>query len=163
VAPRNCSSSFGKWAFSESVILTAPHLIYSLRQRFESALDTPEEGVLDDSSESKDNDRLLRDFDDSIESGFQIATFQGPLCAEPMVGMAFLVESVDIGAEDDYDALRSRLAQATGSLISSVKDACRAGLLDWSPRIMLAMYTCDIQTSSASLSQPLRQAARVPR
>jgi len=35
----------------------------------------------------------------------------------------------------------------TGSLISSVRDACRNGLLDWSPRLMLAMYTCDIQAS----------------
>lgn len=51
-------------------------------------------------------------------------------------------------------SVRSKLAQATGSLISSVKDACRAGLLDWSPRIMLAMYTCDIQTSSAFSFSP---------
>lgn len=36
----------------------------------------------------------------------------------------------------------------TGSVISAVKDACRNGLLDWSPRLMLAMYSCDIQASS---------------
>ncbi len=35
----------------------------------------------------------------------------------------------------------------TGSFISAVRDACRNGLLDWSPRLMLAMYTCDIQAS----------------
>jgi ribosome assembly protein 1 len=35
-----------------------------------------------------------------------------------------------------------------GALISAVRDACRAGMLDWSPRIKLAMYTCDIQASS---------------
>jgi len=52
-------------------------------------------------------------------------------------------------------SVRSKLAQATGSLISAVKDACRAGLLDWSPRIMLAMYTSDIQTSSESSSLSL--------
>lgn len=40
------------------------------------------------------------------------------------------------------------MTQVTGSLLSSVKDACRNGLLDWSPRLMLAMYTCDIQASS---------------
>lgn len=75
--------------------------------------------MLDDSAEQKDNDRLLRDFDDSIESGFQIATFQGPLCAEPMVGMAFLVESVDIGPVDDYDA-----RECQRSLPSRAPDAC---------------------------------------
>jgi ribosome assembly protein 1 len=31
----------------------------------------------------------------SIETGFQIATFQGPLCAEPVEGMGFFVESLD--------------------------------------------------------------------
>lgn len=40
------------------------------------------------------------------------------------------------------------MSQVTGSLISAVKDACRSGLLDWSPRLMLAMYSCEIQASS---------------
>jgi translation elongation factor EF-G len=44
--------------------------------------------------------------------------------------------------------VKSKMAQVTGSLISAVRDACRNGLLDWSPRIMLAMYSCDIQASS---------------
>lgn len=43
---------------------------------------------------------------------------------------------------------QNRMAQVTGSMISGVRDACRNGLLDWSPRLMLAMYTCDIQASS---------------
>ena len=40
------------------------------------------------------------------------------------------------------------IAQVIGSLISGVQEACRAGLLDWSPRLMRAMYSCDIQASS---------------
>lgn len=45
----------------------------------------------------------------------------------------------------------NKMPQVTGAVISSVKDACRNGLLDWSPRLMLAMYTCDIQASSKYL------------
>ena len=45
-------------------------------------------------------------------------------------------------------AASNRMAHLTGSFISAVRDACRNGLLDWSPRLMLAMYTCDIQASS---------------
>jgi len=45
----------------------------------------------------------------------------------------------------------SKFASAKGSLISTVRDACRKGLLDWSPRLMLAMYSCDIQASSMYL------------
>jgi ribosome assembly protein 1 len=53
-------------------------------------------------------------------------------------------------------------SQASGSLISAIKEACKSGMLDWSPRLMLAMYTCDIQASSKfvhTLSRmlPLRQ------
>ena len=87
--------------------------------------------------------RMLREFDESIDSGFQIATFQGPLCAEPVVGMAWIVEEIIVNSEDQGPKMA-----AVGSLISSVKDACRSGMLDWSPRIKLAMYTCDIQASS---------------
>ena len=42
------------------------------------------------------------------------------------------------------------MPQVTGSLISLVRDLCHDGLLDWSPRIMLAMYSCEIQASSTS-------------
>lgn len=42
------------------------------------------------------------------------------------------------------------MSAVVGALISAVRDTCRAGMLDWSPRIKLAMYTCDIQASSES-------------
>lgn len=51
---------------------------------------------------------------------------------------------------------RGKSSAVVGALISSVRDSCRAGMLDWSPRIKLAMYTCDIQASSQSASS-LRQ------
>ena len=37
-----------------------------------------------------------RDFDGYVETGFQIATLHGPLCGEPMEGMAFFVERVEM-------------------------------------------------------------------
>lgn len=41
-----------------------------------------------------------RDMNESIDTGFQIATLQGPMCAEPMQGMAFFVEKVEIDKEE---------------------------------------------------------------
>jgi ribosome assembly protein 1 len=41
----------------------------------------------------------IRDFDHEIETGFQLATYQGPLCSEPVEGMAYFVESVEIDQE----------------------------------------------------------------
>ena len=45
--------------------------------------------------------RLLRDFENSVEAGFQMATFQGPLCSEPVVGMAWVVESIEHKPEEE--------------------------------------------------------------
>lgn len=118
-----------------------------------------------DESEAKAGLRLLRDFENSIEAGFQMAAFQGPLCAEPVVGMAWVVENVKFNKEAEDNESESTLylsprilltgilgrgksSAVVGALISSVRDSCRAGMLDWSPRIKLAMYTCDIQASS---------------
>lgn len=87
--------------------------------------------------------------------------------------MAFFVEKLDVneqaaheedgelygvwaGSETYPTSAHSKLASAKGSLISTVRDACRKGLLDWSPRLMLAMYSCDIQASSMHLKFPKR-------
>jgi ribosome assembly protein 1 len=34
-----------------------------------------------------------------IETGFQLAAAHGPLCAEPMEGLAFFIENLEIDAE----------------------------------------------------------------
>lgn len=52
--------------------------------------------------------KIMRDFDNHIETGFQLATFQGPLCAEPVEGLAYFVEQVDI----DKDALDKEMGMS---------------------------------------------------
>ncbi|KAG6336112.1 hypothetical protein ID866_2978 [Astraeus odoratus] len=94
------------------------------------------------------------DFTGHIETGFQLATFQGPLCAEPMEGLAFFLENMDVDVQGiQNEVAQNRLTQVTGSLISATRDACRNGLLDWSPRLKLAMYSCDIQASTDVLGK----------
>ncbi|KAF9236515.1 P-loop containing nucleoside triphosphate hydrolase protein [Melanogaster broomeanus] len=87
------------------------------------------------------------DFNGHVETGFQLATFQGPLCAEPVEGLAYFVESINV----DGEGLQKEIV--TGSVISAVRDACRSALLDWSPRLKLAMYSCDIQASTDVLGK----------
>jgi ribosome assembly protein 1 len=55
--------------------------------------------VKETESSDQQRDQVARDFDGDIETGFQIATLHGPLCAEPMEGMAFFVERVEIDRE----------------------------------------------------------------
>ena len=54
-----------------------------------------------DESEARAELRLLRDFENSVEAGFQMATFQGPLCAEPVVGMGWVVERIEFNREEE--------------------------------------------------------------
>ena len=54
-------------------------------------------------SDAKADLRLLQDFENSIEAGFQMATFQGPLCSEPVVGMAWVVEKIGLHKEDESE------------------------------------------------------------
>jgi len=119
--------------------------VASLKQRLERT--KVDEGIAE-------IDKAIRDFDDHIESGFQLATFQGPLCAEPVEGMAYFVEQVEIDKESlEREIEQNRTSQITGSLVSSFRHACRNAMLDWSPRLLLAMYSCEIQASADVLGK----------
>lgn len=62
-----------------------------------------------------------------------------------MQGVAVFLEdlSVQAGANEELD--KGRL---TGDAIKLVREGISQGFLDWSPRIMLAMYSCEIQATS---------------
>lgn len=49
--------------------------------------------------------------------------------------------------------MRGRLPVIQGHVIAATKEACRQGFLDWSPRLLLAMYTCDIQANAEVLGR----------
>jgi translation elongation factor EF-G len=82
-------------------------------------------------------------FSDKISYGFQLATSQGPLCHEPVQGIAVFIEAVTVTANGEDE-----MSRLTGEVIRSVKDSIWQGFLDWSPRLLLGMYSCEIQASS---------------
>lgn len=51
----------------------------------------------------KVSDNPLSNYDSSFVSGFQLATFAGPLCEEPMMGVCFIVEEWTIDAKMTSD------------------------------------------------------------
>lgn len=96
----------------------------------------------------------VRELDENFDTAFQLAMNRGPLCAEPVVGMAYFLEAVELHSEGlDIATVRSRWSGARGQLISAGQDAFRNGLLDWSPRLQLAMYSCDIQATGEVLGK----------
>ncbi|KAI5101216.1 elongation factor-like GTPase 1 [Silurus meridionalis] len=46
--------------------------------------------------QEKSESAALRDFDNSIVSGFQLATLSGPMCEEPLMGVCFSLETWDM-------------------------------------------------------------------
>ncbi|GAA6012669.1 hypothetical protein JCM10207_009077 [Rhodosporidiobolus poonsookiae] len=109
---------------------------------------------VDTAPEKADKLPDVRELDENFDTAFQLAMNRGPLCAEPVVGMAYFLERVDINpGELDIPTVRSRWGSARGQLISAGQDAFRDGLLDWSPRLQLAMYSCDIQATGEVLGK----------
>lgn len=110
------------------------------------------------------------DFSDTVSYAFQLATHQGPLCREPMQGVAVFLESITINhptsyASSDTPHPSSSTAAATttltgsdsgrltGELITSVRASIRTAFLDYSPRILLAIYSCTIQATPEVLGR----------
>lgn len=65
----------------------------------------------------------MQDFESNLETGFQMATFQGPLCAEPVQGMAYFVEKLDVNEQaihgEDGELYRFELRNAAHSILST--------------------------------------------
>ncbi|KAJ2496550.1 Cytoplasmic GTPase/eEF2-like protein (ribosomal biogenesis) [Coemansia sp. RSA 1972] len=101
--------------------------------------------------------QTARDFEESINTGFQLAMQSGPLCFEPVVGVAVTIKNIVFNSEATLssDATRSApsASSLSGQVITAVRDAIWTGLLHWSPRLHLAMYTCDIQATSEVLGK----------
>ncbi|KAF2026893.1 P-loop containing nucleoside triphosphate hydrolase protein [Setomelanomma holmii] len=91
-------------------------------------------------------------FASTITYAFQLATAQGPCCAEPVQGIAVFLEDVTISVPSDEDAVADR-GRLTGEVIKAVRSSIHQGFLDWSPRMLLAMYSCEIQASTDVLGR----------
>ncbi|KAJ5098687.1 Ribosome assembly protein 1 [Penicillium argentinense] len=120
-----------------------------------TAVNTCEKFLVDDHKQptnvSDDQQaHLVRDLCDKIAYSFQLATGQGPLCQEPMQGVAVFLEdiSVQTSSNDELD-----MGRLTGDAIRLVREGISRGFLDWSPRVMLAMYSCEIQATTEVLGR----------
>ena len=77
---------------------------------------------------------------------FQLAMLQGPLCQEPLQGVAVFLEEIE--TMSDEDSVKQSSGRLTGEVFKTTRESIRQGFLDWSPRLLLAMYSCEIQASS---------------
>ncbi|KAL5710905.1 hypothetical protein ACHQM5_021414 [Ranunculus cassubicifolius] len=84
----------------------------------------------------------------SVVSGFQLATAAGPLCEEPMWGLAFLVETF-IKPDDTESSNQHNFV--TPQITRMVKEACREAMEKKKPRLVEGMYFCELNTPTEHL------------
>lgn len=92
------------------------------------------------------------EYADSIINGFLLSVDEGPLANEQVQGMCVILEDMHEMSEDEVAQIEDPHHQLeepnlSGRLITTTRDSIHKSFLDWSPRIMWAMYSCDIQTS----------------
>ncbi|KAI5303082.1 Cytoplasmic GTPase/eEF2-like protein (ribosomal biogenesis) [Ascosphaera pollenicola] len=92
--------------------------------------------------------RGIQLFSDKLSYAFQLATLQGPLCHEPVQGIAVFIEKMTVA-----ESVEEEMGRLTGEIIRHVREAIHQGFLEWSPRILLAMYSCEIQASAEVLGR----------
>lgn len=93
----------------------------------------------------------LSSFWPHVAAGFQLACAGGPLCEEPLFGVAFEVEVAWDGECEVSDAAREDPSFFYRVMLLA-RDAMRAAVLSASPRLVQAMYSCEIATSSEGLN-----------
>lgn len=98
------------------------------------------------------------EYSDSVINGFQLSVNEGPLAKEPVEGMCVIIEDIHEMNEDEIKSIEDPYYQLeepnlSGRFITTIRDKIHELFLDWSPRIMWAMYTCDIQTSMEALGK----------
>ncbi|GLJ44353.1 hypothetical protein SUGI_0929110 [Cryptomeria japonica] len=111
----------------------------------------------------------------SVVSGFQLATAAGPLCDEPMWGLAFLVEAyifprrnMSLNGSDSIGEnvnkndiqLPEQYGPFSGQVMTAVKEACRTAMLLKKPRLVEAMYFCEVSTPTEYLGSMYAVLAR---
>ncbi|CAG8973196.1 hypothetical protein HYALB_00006365 [Hymenoscyphus albidus] len=109
----------------------------------------------DSKPESTTNSTLQPlDFADKLRYAFQLSTARGPLCNEPIQGIAVFLEDCTVTPSiDDSSSVNEKLGRITGEVLKMIRGAIKDGFLDWSPRLLLAMYSCEIQASTDVLGR----------
>jgi len=92
---------------------------------------------------------LLKQIDNSITMGFDIAVESGPLCQEPITGVCFEFLSLDIDLTVDRVAQAALCGPLTGQIMASVKLACHKAFKRRSQRIVEPLYECFVQVYGA--------------
>ncbi|KAK6537621.1 Elongation factor 2 [Orbilia ellipsospora] len=87
--------------------------------------------------------QYLNEIKDSVVSGVQWATKEGPLCDEPLRGIRFNLLDVTLHADSIH--------RGAGQIMPPTRRAMYAAILMSQPNLLEPMYVCDIQVPETSM------------
>lgn len=90
--------------------------------------------------------RIMRLLADSVVSGFDLATQRGPMCEEPMSGVAFVIRDFQVSAT-------AETATLSGLVIAAVQRCCRQAFEQTGRRLVEPVYRCWINGSGGCLGK----------
>lgn len=83
-----------------------------------------------------------------LHHSFQLFTSSGPLCHEPLQGVAIFIHSATLHPVSDYQPQRLR-----GEILALTQSSLRSTFGDWSPRLLLATYLVTILCPTTALGK----------
>lgn len=103
--------------------------------------------------EQTDEERIsvFKSIANSITTGFQLTTATGPLCDEPMMGVAFVLEAIEVKAWDAESKGVDPSGPISSQVMTAVRSACRKAYSLRAPRLLEAMFRVDLQCHTDAL------------
>ncbi|CAI5727983.1 unnamed protein product [Hyaloperonospora brassicae] len=104
--------------------------------------------------------RMINMLRNSIVTGFQMASSAGPLCDEPVWGLAFVIEDIvihktgiDESKSEDVMAEVSKYGPLSGQVISVMRTTCLMAFVKQPVRLVQAIYECTVQCQAEQLGK----------
>ncbi|XP_036336690.1 elongation factor-like GTPase 1 [Rhagoletis pomonella] len=94
---------------------------------------------------------VRRDYNSSFVNGFQLVTAAGPLCEEPMQGVAFVVLEWTVEANEDLNS--KSYGPFSGQVLTASKESCRMAFQAQPQRLVSPMYSCNIVVNAEVLGK----------
>ncbi|EFJ51620.1 hypothetical protein VOLCADRAFT_56931, partial [Volvox carteri f. nagariensis] len=95
---------------------------------------------------------VVASVESGVVAGFQIATSSGPLCEEPLWGVAFELEVRLQQPQQAGGSQADVYGPFSGQVMTAVALACRTAVLEADARLVEAQYLCQLTASAEALS-----------
>lgn len=120
----------------------------------------PSKSATEVQEQDSDKAEQIRKLENSIVTGFQMASSAGPLCDEPVWGVAFVIEDVvfhdkksDEDKSEEEQAEASKYGPLSGQVISIMRTTCLMAFVKQPVRLVEAVYECTVQCQAEQLGK----------